>query len=268
MISISFTSLVFWLLTACGASEDATLQKDLHPLNVMTYNIHHGNPPTREKGYIDLNTIAQTIRKTDPHLVALQELDSVTIRSGKIFQLEVLAEMLGMHYYYGKAIPHEGGGYGVGILSKYPISEARTIKLPSVPDFQGETRVLALVKVTLPDNKQVYFGSTHFDVKMEENRLLQAQEVATIAGKLDAPVIIGGDFNSTDNRAPMLELFNYFKDASTIKGPTIPVLNPTRRIDYILYRMPNDFEVLSEKVLTADNYGSDHLAFWARLGYR
>lgn len=267
MISVSLTSLAIWIFAACSSSEDAAPEAKKPSINVLTYNVHHGNPPTREKGHIELNTIAETIRKTDPDLVALQELDSVTIRSGKIFQLEVLAEMLDMHYYYGKAIDYEGGGYGVGILSKYPISEEKTIKLPNVPDFAGETRVLALVKVTLPENKEVYFGSTHLDVTLEDNRVLQTSEIVTIAGKLKAPVIIGGDFNSTDNKAPMVELFKYFKDASTIKGPTIPVLNPTRRIDYIVYRMESDFEVLSEKVLTADSYGSDHLPFFAKLAY-
>lgn len=267
MISVSLTSLAIWIFTACSPAKDAAPEPKRPALNVLTYNIHHGNPPTREKGYIELNTIAETIRKTDPDLVALQELDSVTIRSGKVFQLAVLADMLDMHYYYGKAIDYEGGGYGVGILSKYPISEARTIKLPNVPDFAGETRVLALVKVTLPDDKEIYFGSTHLDVTLEDNRLLQTAEIATIAGKLKTPVVIGGDFNSTEEKAPMVELFKYFKDASTIKGPTIPVINPKRRIDYIVYRMPNDFEVESEKVLTADNYGSDHLPFFAKLLY-
>lgn len=267
MIGISFTSLAIWLLSACNTTEDAAPQAERFPINVMTYNIHHANPPSREKGYIDLNTIAQTIRKTGAHLVALQELDSVTLRSGKTFQLKVLAEMLGMHYYYGKAIPYQGGGYGVGILSKYPVGETRTIMLPKVEGFQGEDRVLALVKVTLPGDKEVYFGSTHLDVTMEENRLLQASEIVAIAGKLNAPVIVGGDFNSTDDKAPMTELLGYFQDASTIKAPTIPVINPKRRIDYILFAKPEDFEVLKEEVLTADNYGSDHLAFWARLRY-
>ncbi len=265
MISFSFLSFSIWLLLACSSTDDATPEEPANTFNVMTYNIHHANPPSREAGFIDLNTIAQTIDKSDADLVALQELDSVTSRSGQVFQLKALAEMLDMHYYYGKAIPYQGGGYGVGILSKYPISGMRTIKLPSVPDFEGETRVLALAKVTLPDNREIYFGSTHLDVTMEENRLLQTSEIVNIAGKLDAPVITGGDFNSTDDKAPMTELFQYFTDASTIKGPTIPVINPKRRVDYIVYRKSNDFEVLSEKVLTADNYGSDHLAFWAKL---
>lgn len=267
MITNSFISFVIWLLAACNTTEETPARTE-KPINIMTYNIHHGNPPTREKGYIDLNTIAQTIRKTGAHLVALQELDSVTLRSGKTFQLKVLADMLGMHYYYGKAIPYEGGGYGVGILSKYPVTKTRTITLPNMEGFQGEDRVLALAKIALPGGKDVYFGSTHLDVTKEENRLLQTGEIVAIAAKLDAPVIIGGDFNATDDKAPMVELFRYFKDASTLKEPTIPVLKPTRRIDYIVFSHAENFEVLKEEVLTADNYGSDHLAFWVRLRYK
>lgn len=267
MISISFTSLAIWILAACNPSEEpAEPQKEVPSINIMTYNIHHGNPPTREEGYIDLTTIARTIHKIDPALVALQELDSVTQRSGKKFQLEVLAEMLEMHYYYGKAINYQGGGYGVGILSKYPITEIRTIKLPNIEGFEGEDRVLALVKVTLPGDKIIYFGSTHLDVSLEQNRILQAAEIVDVASTLDAPVIIGGDFNSTDDKAPMVKLYSHFEDASTKKEPTIPVLKPTRRIDYILYA-PDEFEVLKEEVLTADHYGSDHLAFSVRLQY-
>lgn len=267
MATNSFISLLFWLLAGFNTTDDSA-QTSRTPINIVTYNIHHGNPPTREKGYIDLNTVAQTIRKTGAHLVALQELDSVTLRSGKTFQLKVLADMLGMHYYYGKAIPYEGGGYGVGILSKYPVTETRTITLPNMEGFQGEDRVLALAKIALPGGKDVYFGSTHLDVTKEENRLLQTREIVAIAAKLDAPVIIGGDFNATDDKAPMVELFRYFKDASTKKDPTIPVLKPTRRIDYIVFSHAENFEVLKEEVLTGDNYGSDHLAFWVRLRYK
>jgi hypothetical protein len=45
-------------------------------LRVMTYNIHHGNPPTKEaSGEIDLEAIVAAIRKEAPDLVALQEVD-------------------------------------------------------------------------------------------------------------------------------------------------------------------------------------------------
>lgn len=252
---------------ACRSAKQGASRSGQLSLGVMTYNIHHANPPTREKGFIDLDTIAHTIRKTGADLVALQELDSVTNRSGKVFQLRALAEKLGMHYYYGKAIPYEGGGYGVGILSKYPLSETRTVMLPKIEGFKGEDRVLALAKVTLPGGKTVYFGSTHLDVSKEENRVLQAKAIAEVSAALKAPVIIGGDFNSTDDKAPMKELAGFFRDASTLKAPTIPVIRPKRRIDYILYAPAADFDVQQEEVLTADNYGSDHLAFWVKMKY-
>lgn len=269
MISISFTTLAIWILAACNSSsEPAEPQKEVPSVNVMTYNIHHGNPPTREAGYIDLTTIARTIHKVEPDLVALQELDSVTTRSGKKFQLGALAELLEMHYYYGKAINYQGGGYGVGILSRYPIIEARTVELPNIEGFVGEDRVLALVKVALPGDQEIWFGSTHLDVTTEANRVLQAKEIVSVAKALDAPMIVGGDFNATEEKAPMQELYKHFTDASTKKEPTVPVLQPSRRIDYILYAGADDFSVLKEEVLTKDNYGSDHLAFWAKLGYR
>lgn len=263
---ISFLTFLFSLLTACG-TDDAPVKETQPYIDVMTYNIHHANPPSREAGYIDLEAIAATIEKSNAELVALQELDSVTERSGKVFQLQVLAEQLGMHYYYSKAIPYQNGGYGVGILSKYPILEAKTVVLPKLPDFEGEDRVLSLVKVRLPGDKEIYFGSTHFDVTLEENRLLQARETVDVARSLGAPVIIGGDFNATDDRESMAELFAYFKDASTRKAPTIPASRPSRRIDYILFAPPTDFRVLKEEVLTTENYASDHLPLLVRLSY-
>jgi len=51
-------------------------------LRVLCYNIHHANPPSRPN-IIDLDAIANVIKKEQPHLVALQEVDVFTERSGK-----------------------------------------------------------------------------------------------------------------------------------------------------------------------------------------
>lgn len=253
------------LLGACRGTKPLTAGSK--NIRVMTYNVHHANPPSRGKEVIELDTIAATIRRAGADLVALQELDSVTIRSGKVFQLKVLAEKLGMHYHYGKAIDYEGGGYGVGILSRYPIIEAQTVMLPKIEGFKGEDRVLAVAKVKLPGGKEIYFCSTHLDVSKAENRDLQAKAIVTIAKGLSLPVLLGGDLNATDDKASMKELFGYFTDASTQKAPTIPNLQPKRRIDYLLFAPGSLFTVKAERVLTGDSYGSDHLAFMAEFGY-
>jgi endonuclease/exonuclease/phosphatase family metal-dependent hydrolase len=52
-------------------------------IRVMSYNIHHANPPSKAKdSTIDMQAIADVIIKANPDLVALQEVDNRTTRSG------------------------------------------------------------------------------------------------------------------------------------------------------------------------------------------
>ena len=62
-------------------------------LRILTYNIHAGRGLD---GKLDLNRIAHVIRKTKPHLVALQEVDVNTRRSGKVDQAKKLAQLCNM----------------------------------------------------------------------------------------------------------------------------------------------------------------------------
>jgi hypothetical protein len=61
--------------------------------------------------------------------VALQEVDSMTNRSAALNNgiqqdlVQELARMTGMHGYFGKAIDFSDGGYGEGILSRYPVEK-------------------------------------------------------------------------------------------------------------------------------------------------
>jgi endonuclease/exonuclease/phosphatase family metal-dependent hydrolase len=100
------------LSLVCFAAPGANAQQGT--LKVMTYNIHHGNPPAKE-GLIDLEAIAEVIKGQAPDLVALQELDVLTKRSGNIDEVKKLAELTGMHAFFSKGIDHEGGEYGVAV---------------------------------------------------------------------------------------------------------------------------------------------------------
>lgn len=266
-IIVLYSLSLLLLLGSCSSHKKLTqIAPDSHisGLKVMTYNIHHANPPSRDKSVIDLDTIAGVIRRVNPDLVALQELDSATIRTGRVFQLKLLADKLGMHYYYGRAIAYEGGAYGVGILSKYPITETFTYPLPKMANVESETRALALVKLSLAGNHDIWFGTAHLDVVSEQNRELQANRILEITGKLGAPVILCGDFNATDKQGSIQTLFKNFTDASLQKQPTIPARNPRRRIDYILYSPASHFQTIGEQV-PQEQYASDHLPFCAEL---
>ncbi|WP_207424357.1 endonuclease/exonuclease/phosphatase family protein [Desertivirga brevis] len=236
-------------------------------IRVLTYNIHHANPPAHS-GKIDLDAIATIIKESKADLVAVQELDSAASRSNREFQLKVLAEKTGMHYFFAKAIPYDGGGYGIGILSKYPISDLQNIPLPEDLSLGNyEDRALALVKVLLPDNRIVYFGSTHLDVNKEENRMLQAQKIVDVTAALKAPVIIAGDMNALGTSQSINLLTNYYTNASKKLEPTIPNTNPTRKIDYVFYAKHGDFTLLNEEVIRSGiaSYASDHLPFVVEL---
>ena len=59
-------------------------------VTIMTYNIHHANPPSKPN-FIDLDAIAAVINKEKPGIVMLQEVDVNTGRS-KINEASLLAE--------------------------------------------------------------------------------------------------------------------------------------------------------------------------------
>lgn len=231
-------------------------------IKVMTYNIHHANPPASE-GIINLDAIAEIIRESGAELVALQELDSVTERSGKIFQLKYLAQKLNMQFHYFRTIPYQGGAYGVGVLSKFPISSPQTITLPKDNSINSENRVLGMVKVQLPNTKTIYFVSTHWDVVSENNRILQAEKTSEVALKLEYPVILGGDLNTKRETESMNILRNVFTEASVKFEPTIPENNPNRKIDHILYAKDGNFKLVDEEVLynAKTRKASDHLPY-------
>ena len=79
---------VLLILTACGVSKNQNRGKNRvlgRVLKIMSYNIHIGNPPSKP-GIIDMKAIIKAIKIENPDLVALQEVDVNTARSGKINQ--------------------------------------------------------------------------------------------------------------------------------------------------------------------------------------
>ncbi|WP_161890150.1 endonuclease/exonuclease/phosphatase family protein [Pontibacter russatus] len=234
----------------------------------MTYNIHHANPPSKaEAGDIDIDAIAAVIRKENPDLVALQEVDVNTQRSGKVNQAKAIAEKLGMEAFFGRAIDHQGGYYGVAILSKYPLTETKVTPLPEDAAPASEDRVLASAKVRLPGGMVIRFGSTHLDVVNPENREQQVRAINGIAAEDAVPFIVAGDFNAVPGSGAILELDKTFTRTCTADcAPTIPVDKPDRTIDFIAFSKGSPFEVVSQKVIP-ERYASDHLPVVATLRY-
>ncbi len=247
----------FFLVAICSLTHFSLNAQQT--LKVMSYNIHHCNPPSKPD-IIDLDAVANAIKKEDPDLVALQEVDINTERSGKVNQAAQLALKTGLKsFYFAKAIDHEGGDYGVAILSKYPLDDIQTYRLPMDAATKGEPRVLAVAIATLPGGKKIRIASTHLDAqKAPVNRLLQIKAIDSIAASETLPFIIAGDFNAEENSAIIKTLDKGFKRTCSNCAPTIPVINPKKAIDFIAYKPGALLDVKSHQVVN-ETYASDHL---------
>lgn len=232
-------------------------------LKVLAYNIHHANPPSRP-GFIDIPAIARVISESGAELVALQEVDVYTERSGKdLHQAKALAEETGMHYYFFKSIDHQGGEYGNAILSKYPIEESKGYPLPF--EEGTEPRAVIVVTVTLPSGERIKFASTHLDFSSDSIARMQAEKITEIFEDEALPVILAGDFNTTPDSETINHLDQHFtRTCREDCPPTIPVVNPHRVIDFIMFSPKNHFEVGTHKTIN-ETYASDHLPVYAEL---
>ncbi|GAB3932462.1 endonuclease/exonuclease/phosphatase family protein [Larkinella terrae] len=239
-----------------GGSENRPAKK-AKTLTVMTYNIHHCNPPSAG-AKIDVEAIARVIRKEKPDFVALQEVDVNTERSGKgLNQARELARLTGMNFFFSKAIDHQGGDYGVAVLSRFPILDSTRFPLPVDPVIKGEPRTVAAVTVEIAKGRKVIFASTHLDLK-EPNRMTQSELIVKHFENAGLPMILGGDFNALSDSRVIQYLDQHFVRSCQACAPTIPVEKPNRAIDFIMYKPGETFKTLSTKVID-EQYASDHL---------
>lgn len=245
------------LLAACQSAKQPA-SGTARQLAVLSYNIHHANPPSQPAGFIDLDTIAATIRSSGADLVAIQELDSVTNRSNKQYQLQLLAEKLGMYYRFERTIPYGGGAYGIGLLSRYPISETMAYPLPNVEGIETEPRKMLLAKINI-QGKTLVFGCTHFDFKNAAVKMAQAKAMLENLQQFrNYPILIAGDFNATPEDPAIRLIEASLASTGQPTDFTIPVLEPKKKIDFIFYTN-NHFKLVADSVLRSHNYGSDHL---------
>jgi len=208
---------------------------------------------------IDLPRQAEIVKSVQPDLVALQEVDQSTERTGGVNQLEEIARLTGMHAEFGKAMDYSGGSYGVAVLSRWPIVSTRNDPLPTHPDREPRTAFTALVRLDAA-GPLLQFTSTHLDQGREEgNRLTQAAHLNALAAREGAQEILAGDMNSRPDADVMKILERQWTNATTA-DPSLPLAadgRPRFRGDYILVRPTDCWRVIEATVLD-DRVASDH----------
>lgn len=159
-------------------------------LRLATLNIQHGcgNAGDRAGGPVNASAMFRALEDVEADVLALQEVDVEQSRTGAVNQAAVVAAATGLpHYRFAAAV--EGDvrssrarartttaqpGYGVALLSRFPVVAWFAQPLPGIPRPPGE--VTAVVPRTLARAR----------VLTDEPRVLLAALVRTPSGRLVA----------------------------------------------------------------------------------
>lgn len=228
-------------------------------VRVLTYNIHHGEGVDRK---LDLERIAKVINAVKPDLVALQEVDRKTKRTGGVDQAKRLSKLTKLRMAYGANIKFQGGEYGNAILSRWKISKQKNVLLPN---SDGEQRGVIVAEIARPGMKEpLIFLATHLDHRRPDGDRLRAAKTINvlIAGYKQRPAILAGDLNDVPSSRVLKEFGKTWRIGWSKERPTIPVARPTRQIDFILHRPAERWKVVDMRVLK-EATASDHRALLA-----
>lgn len=196
MLRFTALLLTFLLITACGTKElkasgennysVSDLSEEKQELTVMTYNVKDCD--NGEK----ISEIAEEIQKYNPDVVCVQEIDMNASRSGKRNILKELSEKVQMNYCFFPAIRLQGGTYGIGILSVYPLENCA---LQPLDVRKGdEERILASAEISV-NGQTVHIYNTHLSFEDRQTRLQQIKTLNTVISQ-NTPFILTGDFNT------------------------------------------------------------------------
>jgi endonuclease/exonuclease/phosphatase family metal-dependent hydrolase len=224
---------------------------------VMTYNIHHGEGVD---GRVDLERIAELIRREGVDLVALQEVDRGVARTGRRDLAGELAALTGMSCVFSNNYSFQGGEYGNALLSRWPVSRWQNTHYRMLRE--GEQRGLLRVELEVVGRRLVVMN-THLDYRpQDDERLSNVREISEIAGDYPGdPLIICGDFNAVPGSPTHVAMKGRFDDAweavGVGEGFTYSSTEPKRRIDYVFFR--RGAGVVPVMAWVPASLGSDHL---------
>lgn len=202
---------------ALSAQEKLSTENDWR---ILTYNIRHGEGMD---GKLDCARIARVITGQQAAVAMIQEVDSVTDRTGKIDVLCRLADETRMYATFAKAISYGGGAYGVGILSKEKPLSVRRIPLPG----REEARVLLVIEL-----RDCFVGCMHLSLTPED-QLASLPIIRSVAGQLDKPFVLAGDWNAEPKDRFIKEMRKDFTLLNDMKQLTWPADKPEQLLDYI-----------------------------------
>ncbi|WP_169515696.1 endonuclease/exonuclease/phosphatase family protein [Amycolatopsis nigrescens] len=262
-------------ITGLGVATTAVTAQEYagRELRVVTFNIQHGYPADRKPcdattsscAGPDLDRIAERIRKLNPDVVSLQEVNRDHRFGNCVDMAAELGKKLGMdHRFHRNAYQHPTHKCGAGknedtgnaILSKFPITGTGKTDLPKDVPGQDKPRTLVWASFTV-DGKPMVAYSLHISHLYQDARIPQLKAALASVAQVNkahgnAMSVLSGDFNAAVDRADGdqgkitegKQVVNLVTDAGFTDGwqaapkhtsqpYTHKADNPTIRIDYV-----------------------------------
>lgn len=258
------------LLLICGVMPSSVCPREVprsasltgrRSLRVMTYNIQHG-AGTDQK--LNLDRIAEVIRREEPDLVGLQEVDRGVERTARVDEVAELARSTRMEYAFANNLRYQGGRYGVAVLSRFPILALDH----RLYDNRREARRRGFIRVEVSvGGRTLSFATTHLDYQYADGRLFETEQLLKALEPIKSPLIVVGDFNDAPSGSSYKLMRTRFEDAWSMSGESgglsYPADKPVKRIDFIFYRGAEDLTV--KRAWVVDTLASDHRPVLADL---
>lgn len=226
-------------------------------MRLVTFNILHGR--TVADQVVDPDRLSVAIRRLDPDILALQEVDRAQPRSNLADLTEVAASAMGATCRQftaaicgppaGRWVPATGAeppdsaAYGIALLSKYPARRWAVLRLPRIPFrfplhrrhphrwdlIREEPRTVIVGDFDTPAGSLVV-AATHLSF-VPGWGAWQLRWIRRRLAKVPGPVVIMGDLNLTGNRPARITGYR-----SLAQHRTFPQVAPDRQIDHLLLR--------------------------------
>lgn len=240
----TLVQLVLGLICLMGISGSSPQVKPI-TIKVLNFNIRHGED---NFGGSNLRTVIKLIKEHQPHLVALQGVDSLVSEGQLKFHMRQIALQTNMYYAYGASDVLEEGSQGVGILSVWPFEKLQKLGLPGRPNIPPRMLLCGLIRHS--DKLTFRFCNTQLDYTSAMDRGLQAAFLNQLLGESIQPVVLAVDMGVKPNEQPYFSFRkNWFDAARGSQLSTRVDGLPGERMDYVFIQEQKRVRVGTYKLI-------------------